>query len=70
MLKIQQKNKNWHDLVLARAFEITFTSEWVYIPMKYIMEIKEGASIEDYLESYQPSFYLKGESFGSPFLFV
>ena len=47
MLKVQQKNKNEHDLVLARAFEITYTSEWIYIPMKYIMEIKEGSSIED-----------------------
>ena len=52
MLKIQQKNKNWHDPVLKRVFETTFTSEWIYIPMKYIMEIKEGASIEDYFEYY------------------
>lgn len=42
MLKLQQRVKNGHDVTLARAFEITFTSEWIYIPMKYVMEIKSG----------------------------
>ena len=47
MLKIKQKSRNEYNSAFTRAFEITYTSEWIYIPMKYIMEIKEGSSIED-----------------------
>ena len=42
MLKVQQKKKNEYDLVLARNYEITFTSEYFYIPMKYVMDIRPG----------------------------
>lgn len=50
MLKIEISNKNAYDFVLAKAFGVSFTSEWMYIPMKYVKSIKEGVSTEDYLK--------------------
>lgn len=34
------KDRNKRSDVLSRLFEISFTSEWMYIPMKYIKEIQ------------------------------
>lgn len=46
-LKIELKNKNTRDVLLVRHFEVMFSSKYLYIPMKYVMSIKEGVSTED-----------------------
>ena len=46
-LKVELKNKNTRDVLLVRHFEVMFSSKYLYIPMKYIMSIKEGVSTED-----------------------
>ena len=47
-LKIKLSKKNTRDQILVNLFEAMFTSEYLYIPMKYIMSIKEGVSTEDF----------------------
>jgi ribosomal protein S8 len=47
MLKVPLLKKNKRDEVLTKAYEISYTSEYMYIPMKYVMSIKEGVSTED-----------------------
>lgn len=44
---LKVKSKNTEDILLAKHFEVMFTPEYLYIPMKYIMSIKEGVSTED-----------------------
>ena len=47
-LKVELENKNTEDLLLVRHFEVMFSSKYLYIPMKYVMSIKEGVSTEDF----------------------
>ena len=47
MLKVPIQIKNGRDEVLAKAYEVSYTSEYMYIPLKYVMSIKEGVSTED-----------------------
>ena len=47
MLKVPIQIKNGRDEVLAKAYEVSYTSEYMYIPLKYIMSIKEGVSTKD-----------------------
>jgi hypothetical protein len=47
MLKVPMQVKNGRDEALVKAYEVSYTSEYMYIPVKYIMSIKEGVSTED-----------------------
>lgn len=47
MLKVPIQIKNGRDEALVKAYEVSYTSEYMYIPLKYIMSIKEGVSTED-----------------------
>lgn len=43
-LKVKLNKRNAYDPIYTKNFEVSFTSEFMYIPMKYIISFKEGVS--------------------------